>query len=60
MANLVASTDAISRDENLILDASNSYITNLPENMQLKQLAYEWICPQGFEAMCANQNGSQL
>ena len=33
VADLVASTVNATRDETLILDASSSYITNMPENL---------------------------
>ena len=36
VADLVASAVNVSRDETLVLDASGSYITNMPENIQFK------------------------
>lgn len=60
VAGLAANTVNVTRDEELILDASSSYITNMPESTAFKQIAYEWICPEGLESMCDGQNGSQL
>ena len=36
VVDLVASAVNISREESLVLDASGSYITNMPENLQFK------------------------
>ena len=60
VAELVASTANVTRDETLVLDASSSYITNMPESLQNKQLAYEWLCPEGMESICEGQNAGQL
>ena len=60
VAGLVASQVNVTRDEALILDASSSYITNMPESAQFRALAYEWVCPEGLEALCEGQGGSQL
>ena len=47
-AELVASQEAVTRDETLILDASSSYISNMPILIQRRSLAYDWNCPKVF------------
>ena len=47
-AELVASQEAVTRDETLILDASSSYISNMPVLIQRRSLAYDWNCPKVF------------
>ena len=32
----------------------------MPESLQNKQLAYEWLCPEGMESICEGQNAGQL
>jgi len=56
-ADLVASQEAVIRGETLILDASNSYISNMPIMMQRRSLAYDWNCPETFEEYCEKQAG---
>ena len=59
-ADLVASQTNIIRDETLILDASSSYISNMPEVQQRRSLAYDWACPDILEEYCSNKAGAQL
>lgn len=59
-AELVASQEAVTRDETLILDASNSYISNMPLMIQRRSLAYDWNCPKIFQSYCDKQAGDQL
>lgn len=41
-ADLVASQSEVIREETLILDASNSKVSNLPEVQQKRSLAFQW------------------
>lgn len=59
-ASLVANQAEIIRGETLILDASDSVISNMPEAQLRRSLAYEWKCPNFLEAYCGSQSGSQL
>ena len=59
-ADLVASQSDIIRDETLILDASSSYISNMPEALQRRSLAYIWECPAILDSYCQTRAGSQL
>ena len=59
-ADLVASLSDIIRGETLILDASNSFISNMPEIQQRRSLAYSWECPPVLAAFCATRAGTQL
>lgn len=59
-ANLIASSSNVIRDENLILDASSSYISNVPERIKNKDIQFEWQCPKEFSAICLGQTDSQL
>ena len=59
-ADLVASQTNIIRDETLILDASNSYISNMPVTQQRRSLAYTWKCPDILEPFCKTRAGSQI
>lgn len=59
-AELVASQEAVTRGETLILDASNSYISNMPIMIQRRSLAYDWNCPKIFQSYCDKQAGDQL
>lgn len=59
-ADLVASQTDIIKGENLILDASNSYISNMPESLQRRSLAYDWRCPDFLTTFCATMSGYQL
>jgi len=52
-ADLVASQTTVIKGETLILDASSSYISNMPIAQQRRSLGYEWICPSALEAFCA-------
>lgn len=45
-ADLVPSQTNIIREETLILDASDSYISNMPESQQRRSIAYQWECPK--------------
>ncbi len=40
VANLIASANEVTRGETLILDATSSYITNVPENMKTRGISY--------------------
>ena len=59
-ANLVSNVNQVIRGETLILDASNSFITNMPINLQEKVLGFEWICPQIFTDVCNAKSGNQI
>ena len=59
-ADLVASQSDVIRDETLILDASNSKISNMPEVQQKRSLAFQWDCPTELDAYCKTIAGSQL
>jgi len=48
VASLYASANEITRGETLILDATSSYITNVPDNMKSRGISFEWICPDEF------------
>jgi hypothetical protein len=60
VANLIASSNEVIRGETLILDASSSYISNMPANMRTRGLSFEWQCPEVFKDYCLGQNASQL
>ena len=57
---LVPSQTKIIRDEILILDASNSYISNMPLIQQQRSLAFIWECPSILEWYCQSITGDQL
>jgi hypothetical protein len=57
VADLVVSSKEIIRGETLILDASNSIISNMPIAMQKRSLAYDWDCPEIFKSYCSKQAG---
>lgn len=59
-ADLVASQSEVIREETLILDASNSKVSNLPEVQQKRSLAFQWECPDILNAYCQTIAGSQL
>ena len=59
-ADLVASQADIIREETLILDASNSSISNMPEVQQRRSLAFQWECPDVLSSYCKTIGGSQL
>ena len=59
-ADLVASQKDVIRGETLILDASNSFISNMPIAMQRRSLAYDWECPPIFQSYCDKQAGDQV
>lgn len=59
-ADLVASSRDVIRGETLILDASSSYISNMPVSQQKRSLAYNWRCPEPLEDFCQTRAGSQL
>lgn len=40
------------RDTTVKLDASNSYVTNLPEYLSKSDLAFSWLCPDDFIELC--------
>ena len=42
VANMIASDSNVIRGETLILDASSSYISNMPSNMKTRGIAFEW------------------
>ena len=42
VANLIASDIDVIRGDTLILDASSSYISNMPPNLKTRGIAYEW------------------
>lgn len=44
-ADLVASQTEIIREETLVLDAGNSFISNMPQGLQRRSLAFQWECP---------------
>ena len=44
----------------MILDASNSYISNMPESMQRRSLAYVWSCPEFLDDFCSSMSGERL
>lgn len=52
VANLVASAADVTRGETLILDASSSYISNVPVSMKTRGISYEWQCPSEFNTFC--------
>lgn len=51
-ANLVASSNQIIKDETLILDASNSFISNMQQSVQERSLGFQWTCPEPFADFC--------
>jgi hypothetical protein len=59
-ANLVSNFNQLIQGETLILDASNSLITNMPLNSMEKALAYDWNCPEPFVDICAVKTGNQI
>lgn len=59
-ADLVASQTEVIKGETLILDASNSYISNMPESVQRRSLAYDWICPDFLDKFCQGVSGDRL
>lgn len=59
-ANLVASSPSILRGETLVLDATSSYISNMPKAQQRRSLAYNWRCPVELEALCQASFDPQL
>ena len=60
IADLVASQSEIIQGETLILDASSSYISNLPIATQRRSMAYVWHCPGSLESYCSKQAGDRL
>ena len=59
-ADLVASQSDVIRDETLILDASSSKISNMPDVQQKRSLAFQWVCPAELDTYCKTIAGSQL
>ena len=59
-ADLVASQTEIIREETLVLDAGSSFISNMPQGLQRRSLAFQWECPQPLDAFCQTRAGSQL
>ena len=47
-----------SHDDVLILDAGDSYISNMPESQQRRILGYDWECPTFLNNYCRSQAGS--
>lgn len=40
VGNLIASSNEVTRGETLILDATSSYITNVPQNMKTRGISF--------------------
>jgi len=40
VGNLIASSTEVTRGETLILDATSSYITNVPQNMKTRGISF--------------------
>lgn len=59
-ANLLASSNQVIRDETLILDASNSFISNMPQSVQRRSLGFRWNCPESFIEFCRTEVGDRL
>lgn len=59
-ANLLASSNQVIRDETLILDASNSFISNMPQSVQRRSLGFRWNCPEPFIEFCRAEVGDRL
>ena len=59
-ANLLASSNQVIRDETLILDASNSFISNMPQSVQRRSLGFRWNCPEPFIKFCRAKVGDRL
>jgi len=60
VANLIASANEVTRGETLILDATSSYITNVPDSMKSRGISFQWICPDEFKSYCLGQADGQL
>lgn len=60
VAVLTVNRDEAIRGDNVMFDASGSYVSNLPSNLRQKGLVYSWICPVEFAAICDGQAQSIL
>ena len=58
--SFVSNLEQVIQGEVLILDASNSIITNMPAAQQQKELAFMWSCDEIFIELCQTKNGNQI
>ena len=56
--DLVPSQTDVIKGESLVLDASNSYISNMALVQQRRSLAYDWTCPDILVQFCSTREGS--
>lgn len=48
------------KGENLSLDASETYVENVPDNDKQKGLVFKWECSSLVQAICDKNEGQQI
>ena len=60
VASLTVNHNEVFAGKVLILDASDSFITNKPESLSKRNILFEWICPEVIADLCADISGNVL
>lgn len=60
VARFVQNKDKLFIGDQLVMDASLSYISNLPKNLSQKDMVVEWICPPQIASLCTDPNAYTL
>jgi len=53
VTELILNTRQAIRGQDVILDASGSYVTNMPEEQAKRDLTFAWKCPKKFADLCS-------
>ena len=52
MPVLTPSHQSLLKGETLVIDGSETYISNVPEDEKQNGIYFKWTCPDGLESFC--------
>lgn len=58
--SLETATTEVIRGEAAILDASGSFVSNLPASIRQRDLTFSWVCSESIKDLCSTTTGSIL